>query len=241
MTQRSLYLALAAVLAAPALAQDAGRNRMEPTPTLTVSGNAEVRTAPDVATVRLGVTRQAPTAQAAQQGVNEVAQGILRAIIALGIGKEQVQTSELNLFPIYAQQKPGVAEEPRVVAYRASNVVAVRLLDLQKVGPVIDAGLKAGANQLEGVQFGLVNELPSRERALREAVKEAREKARAMSEALDVSLAGVLEVQEGGVTIQHPAYPSARMMAAEMAAATPVSPGQLSVHASVTIRYRIKQ
>ncbi len=38
-------------------------------------------------------------------------------------------------------------DAPRIVAYDASNTVSVRLQNLSLVGPVIDAGLKAGANQ----------------------------------------------------------------------------------------------
>ena len=34
-------------------------------------------------------------------------------------------------------------QEPRIVGYRASNVIEVRLDDLEKVGPVIDAGIEA--------------------------------------------------------------------------------------------------
>ena len=74
--------------------------------------------------------------------------------------------------------------------------------------------------------------------ALKQAVEEARSKAQTMAEALRVNLLEVLEVSEGGVSIVDRVEPVFAARAA-VAAETPVSPGQIEVRASVTIRYRI--
>jgi uncharacterized protein YggE len=234
---RTFALLSLALLAVPAAAQRP-MDRPE-IPSLTVSGNGEVRVDPDEVTVRLGVTRQAQTAEAAQEGVNRVAQAILDALTKLGIPKDQIQTSQLTLFPVYAPQRPETPQEPRVVAYRASNTVSVRSTKLQQAGPIVDAALKAGANQVEGVSFGLRNDLPARERALRQAIEEARRKAEVMAQAADVRLGGTLQIEEGGVSIRPPIFSGGAMFARSAEAATPVSPGEVGVTASVTIRYRI--
>src|SRR5207253_878860 len=83
----------------------------------------------------------------------------------LGVPAAQVQTAELNLSPVYAQGRPGGESEPRITGYQASNVVTVRLDKLDRVGPVIDAGLAAGANRLEGVGFGLRDDRQARAEA----------------------------------------------------------------------------
>lgn len=239
MKRFTLMLALTAALALPAAAQRAEGDKLPPL--LTVTGTSEARATPDEATVRLGVTRQASSAQAAQEEVNTTAQAILTAVTRLGIKAEQIRTSQLTLFPVYAQQKPGSNEEPRIVAYRASNVVSIRLEKLTLAGPVIDAGLKAGANQLEGIQFQLRNDRPAREEALREAVAEARSKAKVIADALGVKLVAVYDVQESGVGVQPlPIFRGEAAMFARDAAATPVSPGQITVTATVTVRYRIQ-
>ncbi|PYS50237.1 MAG: hypothetical protein DMG13_21570, partial [Acidobacteria bacterium] len=192
------------------------------------------------ATVRLGVVRQASAAQPAQDQANAVSQQILNAIGKAGVPAQQIQTSRLVLSPVYAPRGPEARDAPRIVGYSASNVVTVRLEDLSLIGPVIDAGLKAGANQLEGVQFGLRNDLPSREQALRQAVNEARSKAQIMADALGVKLIDVLEVLEGGISVAPLNGTIGRLTVAAMdAVPTPVSAGQLEVHANVTIRYRI--
>ena len=209
-----------------------------PVPVLVVSGNASVMAVPDQAIVRLGIVRQAASAQAAQEQANVAAQEILNAVEKAGVPPNQIQTARLVLTPIYAPRNPDSRDAPRIVAYNAMNTISVRLENLSIVGTVIDAGLKAGANQIEGVGFALRNDLPSRQQALKQAVEEARSKAQTMAEALRVNLLEVLEVSEGGVSIVDRVEP---VFASRAAAATetPVSPGQIEVRASVTIRYRI--
>ena len=107
------------------------------------------------------------------------------------------------------------------------------------MGEVIDAALEAGANQLEGVSFELQDDLASRQAALRNAVAEARAKAEAMADALGVRLVSILSVNEGPVAIERPMMEMARAASLQQGAPTPVSPGEVSVAASVTIRYQI--
>lgn len=221
------------------------RNEAPPTPQLVVTGNAQILVAPDEATVRLGIVRQASTAQAAQDQVNTVAREILNAIEKTGVPKAQIQTSRLMLNPVYAPRAPEARDAPRIVAYNASNTVSVRLDNLSLVGPVIDAGLKAGANQLEGVHFSLRNEAASKEQALRQAIMQARSKAQAMADALRVTLGEAIEIIEEGATITMPygigEGRAPGLMAETVNVATPVSPGEVQVAAGVTIRYRISQ
>src|SRR5215831_9495900 len=226
-----MILALAAFLA---FAQSPQTATPPQPPVIVVTGTSEVLAVPDEAIVRLGIVRQAPVAQTAQEQANTVAQDILSAITKAGVPSKDIQTARLVLSPVYNQRGP----DQRIVSYNATNTVSVRLDNLAIVGNVIDAGLKAGANQLEGVQFRLKNELPAREQALKEAVDEARGKAQAMADALRVNLAEVIEASEGNVSVA-PRMQSFAIGAAPAANATPVSPGELEIHANVTIRYRI--
>ena len=204
-------------------------------PSIVVTGSAQVEAQPDQATVRLGVVRQASAAQAAQDQANVASKEILAVIGKLGIPPQKIQTSRLTLTPNYR------GDPPKIVAYSASNIIAIELDDLARVGPVIDAGLTAGANQLEGVRFRLKNDIAVRERALRDAVMEARRKAEVIAEALGVRLAGVLEVSDSGVFVAERGQGQFVARAAGLAADTPVSPGELDVNANVTVRYRVSE
>ena len=233
-------LLLSSLAVAPAAAQKDSMSST-PVPMLTVSADGESRVAPDEATVRLGVSAQATTAREAQDQVNRTAGAILEAVRRLGIPADRIQTSELNLGPVYGQDRSGSeVQEPRIVGYQASNVVSVQVEQLDKVGPVIDAGLGAGANRLEGVAFGLRDDRKARADALTQAVEEARVKADALARALKIRLVRILEVAEGGIAVTPQPFVRNRMMAMETSMAdTPVSAGQVGVTASVTVRWEI--
>ena len=102
--RRAAFFLLAAIaaVAPPAWAHEEGEGT-HPVPSLTVQGTGQVQTAPDEATVRLGVVAQRPTAREAQGEVNRIANAVLAAIGKLGVPREQIQTSELQLYPVYAQ------------------------------------------------------------------------------------------------------------------------------------------
>ncbi len=239
MMRNTLAIALATLALAGASAVTAQDERRPERliPELTVSGTGDVRVAPDLATVRLGVVRQGNSAREAISKVNETAQKILTAIKAAGIDAKDIQTSQLSLNPIYLQ-KPN--EEPRITGYQASNVVTVRIEKLAQTGPVVDAGLEAGANQLDSLNFGLRNDANARREALILAAREARDKANTLAETLGVTLVRVINVQEGGgVIFPQPQFERA-MVARGSAAGTPVSQGEVQVNASVTVRYEIK-
>ena len=233
-------LLLPSLAAAPAAAHEESMSST-PTPVLTVSAQGESRVAPDEATVRLGVSAQAPTAREAQDQVSRTAGAILEAVRRLGIPADRIQTSELNLGPVYGQGRPDrEIQEPQIVGYQASNVISVQVEQLDKVGPVIDAGLGAGANRLEGVIFGLRDDRKARAEALTSAVDAARIKADALARALKVRLVRILEVAEGGIAVTPQPFVRGRMaMETAAMADTPVSAGQVGVSASVTVRWEI--
>lgn len=212
--------------------------------TVAVSGDAEVRVDPDLATVSLGVTAQAEDAGAAQAEVNRTASAILDAVKGLEVEEDAVQTSRLSLSPVYDNRRPREGQlepqEPRIVGYRASNVVSVRLDDLTKVGPVIDATVKAGANQVQGVSFSLEDDAGARNDALSQAVEAARAKAETVAETLGMNLGRVLQVEESGISMERPQMTYQEMaMRVSDGGGTPVSSGQVGVTARVEVRFEL--
>lgn len=244
---RSVAAAVSVLFVSAAVAQDQPGQpaRVSAVPTLSVSGEGKVFVAPDVAVVRLGAFAQHKDAEAAQAQVNEVMQKVVAAIRGVEVPQEEIQTSGLSLRPVtrYRQPRPGedASPEPEVVGYRADMSVSVRLRDTKRAGPVIDAGLTAGANTLHGISFELLDEEKATGEALRKAVQTARAKATALSGALGVELTQLMEVVEGGAQIIQPMYEMSVAADAMRSAmpGTPIEAGQVQVTANVTLRYRM--
>jgi uncharacterized protein len=230
---KTIFLLLALLVT---LGSAAAQERIPP-PMLIVNGTADERVTPDNATVRLGVVARGNTAAAAQDAANAIMQRMLQRTDALKIARKDVQTSNLMLNPVYAGNNQG--EQLRIVAYEARNVVSINLTDLTLIGKAIDAAVGAGANNVEGVFFGLRNDKEAKLSALRGAVVNAREKAAAMAAALGVEITGVYEVTEGGAMVMPVPMYEMRGVAMDKSS-TPVEAGQVTVNASVTIRYLIR-
>jgi uncharacterized protein len=241
---RMLIVAAAAalLLVQNIYAQEGPDRRISPVPTISVTGEGRVSMDPDVAVVRLGVTAQEQEAAAAQGRVNETMRRVLDAVRQIVPG-EQVQTSGLSLYPVYSTQMRRTGDEvgePRISGYRADMSIAVRIRELGRVGEVIDAGLKAGANRLEGVSFELESDLRAKSQALQQAARAAQGKARALASAMDVEIVGILDVIEGGSDVVRPMFDMHEVAGRAMAMpATPIEAGQVHVSAHVTLRYRI--
>lgn len=215
----------------------------ETPPTLTVTGKGEYAARPDRAVLQLGAVAQAEQAAEAQEQVNAMGEA-LEAIRDV-VGEEgSISTVGISLQPVYTDRHARLLDgqpppEPRIIGYRAGNRLRVVIDDLTKVGDVIDAGVRAGANQVEGLSFELKDDTAARRGALTDAANQASDKATALAAALGVRIERVLAVKEGHVDVVRPRMELARAGVAAMDMATPVQPGNVDVSASVTVTYRV--
>lgn len=208
---------------------------------LVVEGVGEVQVEPDLAFINLGVNRRAATAKTAQEEVNEALKGILAGIENLGIPGKNIQTSRLNLNPIYVQTDRRAGEAPKIVGYEANYSISIRVDQLQLLGEIIDSALGEDANQLQGVRFELSNDTASKSEALKMAVEAARQKAKVLSDSAGVKLLSIKEIKESNVDLIQPRGPQVRAMYAESSGSpTPVLPGMITVSASVIVTWIIE-
>ncbi|MFN3825363.1 MAG: SIMPL domain-containing protein [Pseudorhodobacter sp.] len=206
-------------------------------PRITVTGEGRVDVAPDMATVSLGVTTEAPTAAAAMAANSDELARVLERLRGAGIAERDLQTSSLSLNPNWHHGQG--ADTPRIIGYVASNQLTVRVRDLSGLGTVLDAAVKDGANTLNGVSFGLTDPAPSLAEARRRAVADARARAELLVDAAGVALGPIDAITEGGgMTGPRPMYRDAPMV---MESSVPVAEGELSVSANVTVVWQISQ
>ena len=182
-------LAAGLALAGPVAAQEVPRQ-------ITVMGSSQVDAVPDRATITAGVETQAPTAAGALEANSKAMAEVFAALEAAKVEKRDMQTSQLNLNPVYEPFREGAEAPPQVVAYQASNMVTVVVRDLASLGELIDALAGAGANRLYGIGFEVSEPRPSVDAARREAVADARAKAELYAEAAGVTLGPVVTIRE---------------------------------------------
>lgn len=211
-----------------------------PLSSIRVTGEARVSARPDRVQIDVGVSSQSEhSAQAAADNAREVAAVLAALRPAAGPGAE-VKTVSYSLSPNY-QYHPG-GEPPTLTGYTALNVVRVTLDDLGRMGNVIDAATRAGANRVQGIQFTLRDQDAVRAQALREAAVRARAEADVLASALGLKILRVLAVEESSPRIP-PFRPLAALNAPARGAvaevATPVEAGTIDVTAEVTLSVEV--
>ena len=206
--------------------------------TLSLSAFGEVKAAPDMASISLGVQTQAlSAAQAMADNAQRMSQ-VVGALKRAGIEAKDIQTSGLNLSAQYAyeQNKP-----PRLTGYQASNQVTVVVEDLGKLGPSLDAVVAVGANQVDGVSFGLKDPKAAEDAARLKAVQALQAKAQLYAGATAYRLNRLVNLAEGGGYQPEPPRPLMANRAMVMAAPppTPVEAGELTVRIDINAVYEL--
>ena len=204
-------------------------------PQITLSGEGIAQVTPDMARITLGVVQEAENAADAMDAMSEAMHGILAQLTEAGVEPAHIQTGNLRLDQRYDDFNGG---QRKPVGYSAYADVQVQVFDLEKLGAILDAAVRDGANQMNGLQFDVADRAPHLMAARKAAVADARAKAEVYSQAAGVSLGAILVISESGVG----AGPMPMMAEASFDSASrsvPISAGEMSISANITIRWAL--
>jgi len=202
-------------------------------PRIVTTGEAQVRVTPDRATILVGVQTRATTAAAAGASNARIQKAILDTLKAMGLGADQLATQNYSVNP--EMQYPPSGGPGRVIGYTVSNVVRVEVKRIEQVGPVVDASLAKGANQINSIQFSSSTASEARRTAMGDAVRDARADAEALAKAAGGTLGPVVEISSSSPPIR-PMYAEVAMRSVAKAdMATPIEPGEQVISATVSV------
>lgn len=156
-----------------------------------VTGTAVISVAPDRALIQLGVQSNGATTSAVEQMNSMATQAVIKAVRSLGVDAPDIATDVYIVEPIYESY-----DSLYIKGYRINNVVAITLRDVSKTSVIISAALRAGANQVLGVDFYTSELRKYRDQAREMAMKAAQEKAGALAAAAGATAECVLSINE---------------------------------------------
>jgi uncharacterized protein YggE len=196
---------------------------------ITVSGTATLFVTPDRATIVLGVSKNAQTAAGALAAASDAMAKVIAALKAAGVADKDLQTTQISL-------ETRTDAQNRPIGYTASEGVSVTVRDLTQVGTLIDKGVAAGANEVDGPTFERSNQDAVYRHALAIAYAQARAKAQTLAAKAGVRLGRPTTINEGSTSTPIPfgGAPAAK------SSTTPVQTGQLEVDASVTVSWALR-
>lgn len=229
-----ICLMLTVLTVSPAAASSPANDR-----SITVTGHAEAAVSPDIAYINTGVVTLSKDVDSARLENNRVMSRVVDALIQQNIPREQIKTTSFVIQPTYNYNSS--QPEREITGYRVENTVSLAVTDLDRIGYIIDAAAKAGANHFGNIRFGVKDEASLQGQLLQQAVKDGQNKARLIAEALGSSLGQPLAVTESG-RFSPVLYEQSRQYAlkADMSSPTPVSVGLITASIDLNMVFAIR-
>ena len=233
---RGTSLLIFSLLATPLAAQTPG----EMPPNVSVNAVGSSMRDPDQAMLMLAVESEGTTARQAAQANAAKMDRLVGALRDAGLTGPAVRTTSYSIEPQYDYQREN-GGPPRIVGYRAMNMVQVTIDDVTRVGAIVDLAVEAGSNRIAGLSFQLKDAEAAHLDAVGEATRRARLEAETVARALGMRLGEVMSISTSGYMPAPPPRPMYDMRAevAMASAPTPIEAGSVEVSAHVSAVFRL--
>lgn len=201
-----------------------------------VTGEGSVTVVPDVAILSLGVEAQATTIAEAQRQAALAMDAIMTELDEHGIAQKDIKT---QYYSIYQVRRWDNGKEV-IIGYRVTNMVTVKIRDVDDTGVIIDAVVGAGGDyiRINSISFTVDDPSAYYEEAREKAMADAEAKAEQLAELGGVELGKPTYISEGGGYI--PVTRDYADAEAGPGPTTPISPGEMEIRLTVQVVYSIK-
>ncbi|WP_299701201.1 SIMPL domain-containing protein [uncultured Pontibacter sp.] len=210
-------------------------------PLISVNGIGEVKLPPDEVVISLGVEMREKTLEQARKQTDSKAAAIIAYLRKQGVDAKDIQTSYVNLQPIYSSNQFGKAEPD---FYMAQKTMTVVIKKLDKFDALLSGLYENGVNRIDDIAFRVSNIEKHQVEARKRAVADAKQKANALTNELGAKVGKVYSISEHTPIIS-PRMDYAKVaMDMEMAqggGGPSIAGGQVTVTSNVNVSFVIEQ
>lgn len=245
-----MLIVLALFLAVQALSSFKSLRYVNPVyNSISVSGEGEVVSIPDVATFSFSVSADAKVASDAQKQVTEKVDVILAELKNLGIEEKDIKTSDYSIWPKYSYDSVVCSSiycppsRQFQDGYTVTHGISVKVRKTEDVGKAFSLAGDNGATNLSGISFTVDDIESVLDEARAKAIAQAKDKAEMLARELGVRLVRVVSYYDnvGGGPIPYYAEGMGGDMVKTSTASVPSIPvGENKVTMNVTVIYEIR-
>jgi hypothetical protein len=193
---------------------------------MTLTGQGQVTAVPNIAVIRLGVQTTGENLVDIQSENAQMTQVIIQALQRMGVS--DIKTFQYSIDKIYDYENGRQIDR----GYSVRNILEIRTTNMDMAGNIIDTSVNLGANIVDLISFEVANRDYYYQQALNLAIVNAMQKAKSISMNLGIPADPVpIRIVEN---ISSPVQPFYRQ---ELAAITPIVPGNIKIEASVTVDF----
>jgi uncharacterized protein len=205
-----------------------------------VGADGKFESAPDTAMIQFNISVQENTSQAAYQHASKDAEQVREVLRANGVEPKSATVGFFSVQPMY-EWKP----KQRVLGYRVTTDVALKLKDFSKIGPITQQLADANVSESQTLNYTLENIDEAKNKAVEDAYRRARNSAdtvaRASGRALgELSYASVDTFENPRIVAPRMARAMAAMPSAAPAPTEEFTPQNVTVTAHVNALFSLK-
>ena len=209
-------------------------------PLISVNGIGEVKLEPNEVVISLGVETREKTLDQARRQTDKQAAAIIAYLRKQGVDEKDIQTSFVNLQPIYAGNEFGKAQPEFYLAQKTMTIVIKKI---NKFDELLSGLYDNGVNRIDNIYFRVSDIEKHRVEARKKAVADAKQKANALTAELGAKVGKVYSISE------HTSNGSPRMGYAKMAmdmemaqsGGPSIAGGEVIVTSNVSVSFIIEQ
>ena len=208
--------------------------------TVYVGAEGKFESAPDTAQIQFNVSVQDETSQAAFQRASKNVEQVRQVLRANGIEPKAATIGFLSVQPVY-EWRP----KQRVIGYRVTTDVTLKLKDFAKVGPITQQLADANVSETQTLSYTLENIDEAKNKAIADAYRRAHNSADTLARASgrtlgDLSYASVDTFENPRIVMPHMARTMSAMAAAPPAPTEEFTPQTVTVTAHVNALFSLK-
>jgi len=222
---------------------------------ITISGHGEVNAVPDIASLYFTVESSKSTQKESSDEVNTKVKQVTDFLKASDVAEKDIKTEGYNSYPKYSSPTPcpmyykegGIMppcgqSDSKIIGYTVSQSITVKVRKVDDVSKIIDGINKIGVTNMSGPTLSIDDEDELKAEARKEAINDAKAKAKVLARDLGVHLGKISSFSENGN--YYPMYTSYNTMAKDSmeSAGVPaeIPKGENTISSDVTITYEIR-
>lgn len=215
---------------------------------ISVTGEGEAVSIPDLASFSFSVSADAKLANSAQEQVTKKVDAILAGLKKLGIEERDIKTTDYSVYPKYTYEPmvcsssycPPSRQVPD--GYTASHGLSLKVRKTEDAGKALALVGDGGATNISGISFTIDDPDTILDEARAEAIRDAKRKAKVLAKELDVRLVKVVSFYDnaGGGGPYYAEGFGGDMVKTAVSVAPTIPAGENKVKVSVTVTYEIR-
>lgn len=205
--------------------------------TVTVTGTGVVEVENKEAILVLSVvSRNEDVVAASEENARKMSE-VVNAVIDSGVGRDSIYTTDYSIRQERIEPMQNFKKQQNEIQYVVSNRINVTVKSVETTGKIIDAAIKAGANQMNSLSYSAGNTTDAEKQARILAIRDAEQKAITLVSTSGLTLGQILSIMEREGA--YAPYENARVYAAKADFSTPISSGSTKVCVTVDVTYEL--